>query len=188
MEKNILNNRGLTFIEAIIAVAVLIFVSVALLTLYNSYTKVYNYQETVMRVAGSARTTANELQNTALQSNQIVASHTFSGHEYSTDESTVVLEIPSVDGSGNIVSGKHDYAVFYTIGTDLYKLVQADAASSRPSGLKQLSDSIAAITFIYNNADLAQADKIDADMQMQATSRRQTVTYNLRESIYLRNK
>ena len=116
-----------------------------------------------------------------------MTSHNFSGTTYSTDQHTLVLEIPSVDGSGNIVSGKHDYTVFHLTGKNLYRLVQADAASSRPSGLNQISDAVAAIIFTYNNSDLSKATKIDANIQMQTISGGQTISYNLHQEIYLRN-
>ncbi|OGI26294.1 MAG: hypothetical protein A3J76_04680 [Candidatus Moranbacteria bacterium RBG_13_45_13] len=187
MKKKGAIGHGITFAEAIISVAILIIILLALVYLYNNYTKVYNYQQAVMNLSGSARAAANELQNTALQADEIVASHNFSGTTYSSDQDTLVLEIPSVDNQGNIVDDKYDYVVFYLTGRNLYKLVQADAASSRPSELKQLCDSVEAVAFTYNNADLSLANKIDADIEMQTITRRQTVLYNLSQDIYLRN-
>jgi len=188
MKKNKLENQGFTFIEAVFSVAIFIFITLAIFYLYYNYSNIYNYQLVEARVAGSARTAANELQKIALQADKIVASHDFSGHTYSSGLHTLVVEIPSVDGSGNIAAGKYDYAAFYTSGANFFELMQADAASSRPSGLKNLSDAVSTITFTYNNADLGLASKIDADMQMQAMARRQTVAYRLRQELYLRNK
>lgn len=187
MKKYKLAKRGFSFIEAVMAIAILIFILVALVYLYYSYTKVYYYQQAVQNVSGSASIAANELQSTVMQADHIVASHSFSGHTYTTGQSTLVLEIPSIDSSGNIVSSKYDYAVFYVSGTRLYRLVQSDAASSRPSGLKQLSDVLGNLTLTYNNADLSKADKIDADIQMQTITRGQTVSYSLHQEVYLRN-
>lgn len=183
-----MDNQGFTFIEAVFAVAVFIFITLAMMYLYYNFSNIFNYQQVEARVAGSARTAANELQSAVLQANKIVSSHAFSGHTYNTSQNTLVLEIPSVNSSGGIVDGKFDYAVFYTTGANLYKLTQADAASIRPSGLKQLSDAVAAITFVFDNANLDLAGKIDTDMQMQAMARRRTVAYHLYQELYLRNK
>ena len=187
MKKKGATSDGITFAEAIISVTILIIILLALVYLYSNFTKVYNYQQAVMNLSGSARAAANELQSTALQADKIVASHNFSGTTYSSDQDTLVLEIPSVDNQGNIVDDKYDYAVFYLTGRNLYKLIQSDAASSRPSGLQQLCDSVETITFVYNNADLSLANKIDTDIEMQTMTRRQTVLYNLSQDIYLRN-
>ena len=188
MKKNKRYNRCFSLAETIIATAILIYVLGALLILYNNFFKVYSNQQTKIKIGNSAREAAGELQSAALQANQIIASYDFSGTVYSTDQHTLVLKIPSIDGSGNIVSEKFDYAVFYLIGKSLFRLVEADAASSRPSGLNKISDAVSTITFTYNNADLTLATKIDADMEMQKISGGQNVSYQLHQEIYLRNK
>jgi len=188
MKKNRSNKSGFSFIEAIFASAILAFVLVAFVVVYINFFKFYNRQQAEMKIGDSARNIAKEVQSAALQSNQISSSHNFSGPVYSTDQDTLVLEMPSIDGSGNIISGKYDYVVFYKTGENFYKLTEADAASSRPSGFKQLSESVATLIFTYNNSDLAQANKIDTDIQMQSLSGGQNISYHLYQEIYLRNK
>ena len=188
MQKNQTKNRGFSFAETVVVVAILIILLIALLGIYLNYSKVYTYQQALIKTSNSARIAMNELRSAALQSDKIIDSYSFSGTTYSSNENTLVLEIPSIDGSGNIVSGKYDYAVFYTSGTNLYKRVQPESSSSRPSGTKQLSDTVAMLSFAYNNADLAIANKVDADIRMQAAAGKQTATYNLQQAIYLRNK
>lgn len=188
MQNTALTKQGFTLIETMVTMAIFILISLALGIFYVDYYQVFHTQQALVSVAGSASATANELQNAALQANQILVSHTFSGTAYNTGQNTLVLELPSIDGSGNIVSGKYDYMVFYATSTHLYKLVQADAQSTRPSGLRQLSDTVSTFTFTYNNIDLTQADKIDVDMQMQVVANRQTIPYYLHQAIYLRNR
>jgi type II secretory pathway pseudopilin PulG len=188
MKKNRSNKSGFSLIEALFASAILVFILVAFVVLYVNFFKFYNRQQAEMKIGDSARNAVKELQSAALQANKIAASHDFSGTVYSTDQDTLVLEIPSIDGSGNIISGKYDYAVFYVTGENLYKLTEADASSSRPSNLKQLSESISTITFTCNNPDLALANKVDADIQMETSLSGQTISYHLYQQIYLRNK
>jgi Tfp pilus assembly protein PilW len=187
MKKKLTNKPGFSLIEAIFASAILIFVLGALVVLYVNFYKFYNRQQVEIKIGDSAREAAKELQSTVLQADQIKASHNFSGTTYTTGQHTVVLEIPSFDSSRNIVSGKYDYAVFYITGKNLYRLVEVDAASSRPSGLNQISDAVDTITFTYDNSDLSQASKIDTDLEMQEASSGQNVTYHLYQEIYLRN-
>lgn len=188
MKKKKSNESGFSFIEAIFASAILAFVLVAFVVLYINFFKFYNRQQAEMKLGDSARNAVKELQNAALQADKIVASHSFSGTVYVTDQDTLVLEIPSIDGSGNVISGKHDYAVFYKTVENLYKLTEADAASSRPDSLKQLSESVVTLTFTCNNPDLAIANKIDMDIQMQTFLGVQVISYHLYQEIYLRNK
>jgi prepilin-type N-terminal cleavage/methylation domain-containing protein len=182
-----LDKLGFTLIETVIVITIFTIILFTLAGLYISYYQAYNVQQAIIGVASSASTTANELQNAALQADQIIASHTFSSTVYNTDQDTLVLEMPSIDSSGNIISGKYDYVVFYVTGTDLYKLAETDSYSSRQSGLKKLSDTISTITFVYNNINLSQANEINVDMEMQKTSGHKNVPYNLHQKIYLRN-
>ena len=188
MKKNEPNNQCFSLAEAVISIAVVIFILVAFLTIYINYDKFLNRQQIQISIGDSGREVVKELQSAALQSDRIMSSQTISGIPYSTDQHTAVLRIPSVDGSGNVISGKNDYAVFYLTGKNFYRRMQADAASSRPSGLNKISDAVSSLNFVYNNSDLAQAAKIDADVQMQATAGKQTVSYHLHQEIYLRNK
>ncbi|MCX6766717.1 MAG: hypothetical protein NT170_02970 [Candidatus Moranbacteria bacterium] len=188
MKKNRFDNRCFSLAEAVISVAVVIFILVAFLVIYSNYNKFFNLQQNEIALGNSGREAVKELQNAALQADKILASQTVSGTTYTTGAHTVVLEIPSIDGSGNIVSGKDDYAVFYLTGKSFYRRIQADAASSRHSGSNKISDSVSALTLTYDNANLAQAKKIDADVQMQMTMNKQTASYHLRQEIYLRNK
>jgi hypothetical protein len=187
MKKKKPNKLGFSMIEAIFASAILIFVLGVFVALYANFSKFYNRQQTEITIGDSARESVKELQSWALQASHIAASHNFSGTTYSTDQDTLVLEIPSVDSSGNTISGKYDYAAFYITGNNLYKLVSVDAASSRSSGLNQISDAVSALTFTYNNANLTLANKIDADIQMQKSSGGRTISYDLHQEIYLRN-
>ena len=188
MKKINLDNGGFSLAEAIITVAILIYTLVALLVLFNNYSKIYNYQQTKIKIGNSAREAVKELRSAALQANQIVVSHDFFGTIYDTDQDTLVLKIPSIDGSGNIISEKYDYVVFYTTGKNLYRLIEVDAASSRSSGINQISDAVETITFAYDNTNLSLAIKIDADLEMQETSGGQNAVYQLHQKIYLRNK
>lgn len=181
------DKQGFTLIETVVVIAIFIIISFVLSNLYINYYQAYYLQEAIIKAAGSASFAANEIQNAALQADHIVTSHNFSGTIYSSDQNVLVLEISSIDSSENIVSGKYDYMVFYATGTILYKLVQADASSSRISGQKQLSNTLSTITFAYNNGDLSQANKIDVDINMQAVAGHQTIPYHLHQEIYLRN-
>jgi hypothetical protein len=172
----------------VVSTAVVIYIMVAFLVIYSNYDKFFNRQQIQINIGNSGREVVKELQNAALQSDKILVSQTISGTTYTTGVQTVVLELPSIDGSGNIVSGKYDYAVFYLTGKNFYRRVQVDAASSRHSSLNKISDAVATLTFTYDNANLALAAKIDTDMQLQASSGKDTISYHLHQEIYLRNK
>jgi type II secretory pathway pseudopilin PulG len=187
MQKNDFRKKGFSLVEIIFAVVIFIFILAALVFIYVNYSKFYNRQQAELKIGDSAREAAKELQADALQGDQIVANHSFSGVTYTTGQHALVLELPSMNATGEIVSDKHDYVVFYLSGKNLYRLVQIDAASSRAQGLNKISDSVSSLNFTYNNPNLTQATKIDTDLQMQTTSGGQNIFYHFRQEIYLRN-
>lgn len=188
MRAAIADKQGFTLVETIITITIFIIISVALGVFFVYYYQNFNIQQTIVNMVGAASGTASELQNIILQADKIMANHDFSGTVYETNQNTLVLELPSIDGSGDIISGKYDYAVFYATGTSFYKLIQGDPSSARLSGLKQLSGIVLSLVFTYNNGDLNQADKVSVDMQMQTTVSRQIVSHHFYQEIYLRNR
>ena len=179
---------GFTLIETIVAIAIMTIVLAALLVLITNFYKVFNAQQSTARVSGSATIAGNELQAKITQATQIVSSSTISGTLYTTDSDTLVLELPSINGSGAVIAGTYDYAVFYVSSGALYERVQPNGASSRPTIYKQLSNSISSASFTYNNGDVTQANKVDIDILMQLNAGRTTSTHRLKQTLYLRNQ
>lgn len=178
---------GFTLIETIVAIAIMTIVLAALLLLLTNFYKVFHAQQSTARVAGSATIAGNELQAKITQATQIVASSTISGTLYTTDSDTLVLELPSYNGSGAIIASTYDYAVFYVDSGSLYLRVQPNGSSSRPTIYKKLSDSISTTSFTYDNGDVTQATKVDIDILMQLTASKTTTAHRLKQTVYLRN-
>lgn len=178
---------GFTLIETIVAIAIMTIVLAALLLLLTNFYKVFHVQQSTARVAGSATIAGNELQAKITQATQIVVSSTISSTLYTTDSDTLVLQLPSINGSGAIIASTYDYAVFYISSGALYLRVQPNGASSRPTIYKQLSDSISTTSFTYNNGDVTQATKVDIDIMMQLTAGKTTTIHRLKQTLYLRN-
>lgn len=181
------NKKGMTLIEVVVAIGIFILILFILWHFYFSYYQVFNFQQATSKMAGSASLSANELQSAVLQADKVIASRTISGNVFTTDQDTLILEIPSIDSSGNILSSKYDYVVFYANGSNFYKQTEADASSARVSSLKSLSSMLSNISFTYDNGDPAQVSRIDIDMQMQTTVNHQMTSYELQEKLYLRN-
>jgi len=179
--------HGFTLIETLIVIAISVSMLGALTTLIYSFNTSYSYEQSAALSAGSARAVMREAESLTLTADHVLQSHTFSGTVYTSSSTVLVLEIPSVDPSGNIISGAYDHAVFYADGTLAYRLLAANAASARVSGTRRLSDDIFSLTFSYNNADLALADAVTVDVQTFVQSKEQMSINHRREQLYLRN-
>jgi hypothetical protein len=178
---------GVTIVELMIAITVLILVMFALFSLYDNYNTVFGSQQALFRIAGSASASMTELQQTIMQADLIPGSHLFSSGAYNTSASTLILELPAMDATTHDPLGTWDYVVFYVDNGKLYKLTEASGSSSRASTLKQLSDTVSSLTFAYDSTDPSSASKVDINLVTSARSIHQTQTYQLQQQVYLRN-
>jgi hypothetical protein len=178
---------GFTLIETVVVVALSVIALLALVNLFMVFNSIYGYEQAFIASAGSASNTVNALEASVLPAEQVLTSYNFSGTTYTSTTTSLVLQIPSIDSSGNIVSGAKDYVAFYASSTKLYRLVSANAQSVRVSGRTQLSASLLSISFTYDNADVTRSTSVTADVQTRAQYKQQVLQSRLTEQLYLRN-
>jgi prepilin-type N-terminal cleavage/methylation domain-containing protein len=134
---------GLTLIELLIVVAISAVVFIALLSLYiggmkyffNQNSRADTIEESRMPMAWVSRDIrdASEVFNGTLTA--------YDGSSYTTGQSCLVLEVPSLDATGNI-SAATDYIVYAWTGNRLVRIIDADESSSREDGSRVLADNL----------------------------------------------
>jgi prepilin-type N-terminal cleavage/methylation domain-containing protein len=179
--------RGFTLIETVVVIAISVMALLALVNLFIVFNSIYGYQNAFIAAAGSAGGSMNSLEAYVSQAENVLASRTVSGTSYSSGTSTLVLEIPSIDSSGNALPSAKDYVVFHASGTVLYRIVAADNQSSRLSGQKQMSGTLSSLSLTYDDSDFTQVTNIVVDIRTQAVYKQQIVQSRLIEQLYLRN-
>lgn len=179
--------NGFTLIETVIVIGISVVALIALANLFIVFNSLYGNQQAFMAASGSASSAMNALEAAVMPADAVLSSHTFSGTVYSSGAATLVLELPSVDSAGNIITSTNDYIVFYTSGTKLYRLTQPSGGSARTAGVTQLSTTLDTLSFTYDNADFTRVTSITADIRTQAQFKQQIIQAHLTEDIYLRN-
>lgn len=179
--------KGFTLIETIVVIAISVVALLALVNLFLIFNTTYGNQQAFMAASGSAGGAMNALEAAIMPADHVLASHSFSGTTYSSNATTLVLELPAVDSSGNIIANTEDYIAFYSSSEKLYRLIQTGAGSARHSGLTQLSTTLNSISYTYDNADFTKVTNVTADIVTQAQFKQKTVQGHLNEQIYLRN-
>ena len=182
-----MSKRGFTLVEVVIVIFLFTLVMLAVVDLFISFNTSYSKQVANIGTAQSAAAFMNEVQRDVLQANSVAASHLYSGTTYTSDASTLVLTLPSVDASGNVVATMYDYAIFYLTGSTTYRIMDVDASSARAPGSKKLSDVMSYLTFTYNNVTPSSATNVTVDATTSATVKTQTFQTHLTQQIYLRN-
>lgn len=180
--------RGFTLIETIIVVALSVCMMIALGSLIYSFTSISSFQQAEIQSSGSASIVMREIESLAFPANAVLQTHSFSSATYTSSATALVLEIPSIDSSGNVIANTHDYAAFYMVGTNAYRLLEANALSTRSSGTKKLSATVQALSFAYDTADFTQASIVTIDVQTQSQVKQHILSDHRHEQIKLRNQ
>jgi hypothetical protein len=180
--------RAFTLIETEIVVALSASIMVALGLLIFNFNKILAYDNASAQSSGSATTVMREIVSFALPADAILQTHTFPSATYTSTSTSLVLEIPSIDSSGNVIANTYDYAAFYVVGTTTaYRLLQTNPLSARVSGTKQLSSTIRSLTFSFGTTTFANLSTTTVDIQTQAQVKQDILSDHRREQIRLRN-
>jgi len=180
--------KAFTLMELVIVVTFTALFMIVLSRFFGNYWKSFNFMKATVEVTWSGGRVMTETSRAIRQADMVVASKVISGTTYTSGAGSLVLELPSIDSSGNILSGKNDYIVFYKSGSNIYMLTSGAAGSARASGQEKLSKTAQSLVFSYDNTDLSQAKKVDVDVQNLQQLGNQTNNSHLHQQINLYNK
>ena len=181
--------RGFTLLETIVVIFIFSTIMFAINQLFISIYNSYHVQNAIINNSYTAASFLNETEELSLQADAIVASKVVSGTTYTTSSSTLILELPSINSSGDIISSTYDYAVItLSPSTTVSRILSANASSARISGTKKLSDLVNSITFSYDSATPSLSKKISIDIVTQTQVKQEIVQAHLTQQVYLRNK
>jgi len=124
-------------------------------------------------------------------SSAVESSRTISGTAYTTSSTVLVLKMPSINSSGNVIASTYDYVAFYRDGTDATKIwsdTEAAAGSRRIPGKKLVTAGNLIFTFRYDDVDPTKATRIQVYLVNRRTARNTTITSRSWTAITLRNR
>lgn len=179
--------QGFTLLEIVITIAISLVLLSGLMGLYEWHQKVYLQESASVMATSAVRTALLNMSKSIAQSSGIEASHDFSGTVYTTGGNSVVLELPSVNSSGDVIASTYDYIAFYLDDSSVYQITEAAVGSVRNSGTKLLSENVQIFSLTYNNGNPTAASNVTIDMQAVVVTRNSSVTINVSDTIFLRN-
>lgn len=180
--------RGLTMIETLIVIAFFVVLSAVLVEMYISYSRFFGAHDSYLDAIGGADLVLSEVSSAVLQANAVLPSHTFASGSHVTDADTLVLQLPSISASGDVISGSYDYAVIYATSTYVYRLLETSGASARLAGSLTLTNTLDSLAFTYNASSSADITSVRAAVRTEKVLRDRTVGASLEQLVYLRNK
>lgn len=178
-------NKGFTLVEVLVVSAILLLIVGFLGYLSIKHFWIYNSQVSELDIEHGARTTLDDIDNHVRGAYRVASS--YSG--YTSGSQTLVLQLPSVDSSNQIISGTYDYVVFYLSSGSLVRQVFPDPSSSRIAAAKTLTDGVDGDTFSfsYDNADYSLVKQVTTTITITKGNPNQKRSITLSSKSSLRN-
>ncbi len=179
--------RGFTLIEIVIVTALTAVIGSAVAYVYGQYNTASNHLRASVAVTEGGSAITRETRYAGLQATRIVSSHYFLGTSYTTGTTTVIFELPSIDRSGNLISGYYDYIGIHATGTKAYRLTDSSPSSVRTAGTLLLTESLSELSFEYDSPNISTTKSLFVDATTTAQTSITPIETHVRAHIYMRN-
>jgi prepilin-type N-terminal cleavage/methylation domain-containing protein len=174
---------GFTLIEAVIVVALFAVCSVVLVDLFIGHNRLYKSETAALNITNDARLSLDDIDSYVRQANRTLSSYS----TYTAGPQVLILQIQSVNSSNQLVPGTFDDVVFYLTGSNLFRQVFPNAASTRAAVTKKLASSVNSLVFTYNNANYSLVTQVQTDITIQENAGVQTRAITLSTKSKLRS-
>ena len=180
--------NGYTILEALVSVAITAVIALVLFGLLFIHMRITNMGSGNSILQKQRTIIEQELEESIHLTTHVVASATINGVLYQSSISTLILELPSIDNDGFVITDAFDYVVYYLDGARLLTETESNPLSARQSVNKELSDSVGEMNFWYNNSSLTDASLVRVDLTLQKAIFSKKQIISLQNIFYLRNK
>ncbi|KKW08510.1 MAG: hypothetical protein UY44_C0009G0023 [Candidatus Kaiserbacteria bacterium GW2011_GWA2_49_19] len=180
-------SAGVSLVELLVTTAIVLVLTLALLSLYQVYGNLYGLGRMNFSAVGGVRAPLTDIVEYVSQAHRVAESQNFGGTIYTSSSSTLVLQIPSVDADSRVVEGSWDYAVFYKNGARLYRRLQPAVLSVRSAEARQLTEVAASLAFSYDAGDFSLVKKVGVALGTFTQEGRVAVSHLASEEVALKN-
>lgn len=176
-------SKGFTLIELIIVLGIFSILVFFLAYISGYHFQTYDNENAELNITNDARTALDDVDNYVRQAHRILSTYT----TYTTGNTTLIVQIPSIDSSGQIIDSTYDIVVFYRSGSNFIRQVFPNTSSSRSSATRNLAAGVTSLTFSYNNTDYTQSTQVTTSITIQQQAGTQTRSITVSSQSTLRN-
>ena len=180
--------RGVTTLELAVSLAVGSVVFMILGSIFIAQGRYFAIEDATAQTQYNAFQAMDTVGLFVGSARQIVASRSIGGTVYTTGTSTLVLELPSITSSGDIVADTYDYVALGLDPTDASKFfyhIDAAATSARRDGRYVKAALVDKLIFRYNEVTQTSASAIDFYIRTSQAARGQVIKMPLGKIYYL---
>lgn len=182
---------GYSLAEVLVSVFIITVVvgilGAAFVGLYRSYL-LYSTKNELLIDAGRM---IDQIGNSVRPAYSIEASHVIDSTTYTSDRTTVVLKIASLDPNGDPLAGVFDYVVFTRDGMNtalLREIIDADPSSARIDRERVLGENVDDLVFLYKDANPVESTELYASITVAKNAGSIRPSFTLHIDAKLRNK
>ncbi len=182
---------GLSLVEMMVVIGVMTFLLLIITQIFALNYDIFAKQSKRTDNEVGAILAAKTISQMARGALNVEASRTIGGTLFTSSASQLVLKMPAVDASNNIIVNSFDYVAFYRSPTQTTKIMavtEAAAGSVRKTNTRLITDYNTAMVFRYNNPVPASADRVSMLVINTQSQRGITLTTKGWTSIFLRNR
>jgi type II secretory pathway pseudopilin PulG len=184
------DQRGMTLAETLSAIGIMTIVLLIVTQIF-----IINYDVAIKQTSRidndvGAVFAVRRISDAARGATAVVASRTINGTAYTTGTDTLILRIPSLDSSSNIIADTYDYIAFYRDAaspTKVFTDTETGSGSARLGGKRLMTAYNQIMAFRYNNATLSSADRVSVYLVNKQTVKGAQFTTQAWTSLFLRN-
>ncbi|MFH0764694.1 MAG: hypothetical protein V1927_06800 [Candidatus Omnitrophota bacterium] len=128
-------NRAFSLVEVQIALFITVVVFVAAFSLYIFYNKTFVIGNAFLDVYANSRIAVALMSRDIRCAAQVDASCTDPNTyvTYTTGDQVIVLKVPSIDSSGNVIGSEYDEIIYLVQDRDLYRIVLPNTTGPAPT-------------------------------------------------------
>lgn len=182
--------KAFTTIELLIAIAIIATAAVVTTDIFASHYLLFGSLSKTLETERSGFLAIENIRTATLGARRVLASATVAGTPRTSGTGTLIVELPAVDSSGNLLPALYDTIVLYrdpTNSTKLWTETAVAAGSARQTTKRLLSDFVQDLIFLYNNNSVGSATQVDVSLIVSQATRATTPETPLSLTIDLRN-
>jgi hypothetical protein len=180
--------RGVTLLELMVTIGIGTMIFVILGAIFLAQARFFSIQDALAETQIHAFRSIDTMGLYVISAKRVVPSATINGATYSTTNSLVVLELPSINSSGALIASIYDYVALgkeSATSTNFMFDMQAGTGSTRLTGKFNKAQLVDKVIFRYNAVNSASATAIDMYVRTKKDARGQTIYTPLGKIFYL---
>lgn len=128
------NGRGFSLVEAITVIGIMTIVLVMVTQIFAVTYDVFVKQSARTENDSGAVLAARTIGDLTRGASQVLTSRVINGTTYTTGSDVLVVKVPTIDSSNNVLAATYDYVAIYrdgTVTTKIYSDTDAAASTAR---------------------------------------------------------